>query len=485
MSKHSIANLFVSISIFSAIFMMPAAHAGTQTADDTAIGPLPAVPVDPENEPTHARMVLGRALFFDNRISASGTMNCATCHLPHQGWTVHTPISPANPGWVERRNSPTLINLGYNKALIWDGRAWPAKKQALGSTKNPIHKGQNLDKLMQLFNDDAKMLAMFEAAYASKPNPKDYGKALAVFQRHFIVSGDSDFDRYMKGNKLAMSESALRGMQLFKGKANCIACHNGPNFSDSDFHNIGLRHNPLLNSAAHQKVLKFDAKRTGNKDWQTITTDPGRYLITHDKKDWAKFKTPTLRNLPDTKPYMHDGRYANLDEVLAHYNRGGDKTKNQDARIKALGLSQKETADLKAFLLALQGPLPAINMQDWVTPVAMQASEKLDGKLLYEGKGTCVNCHQANGQGIPGVFPALAANPHVTAGDGRYVAKTILHGRTGKLDVAGQTYNATMPPIGVQQGLSDAEVAAIATYVRSAWGNKAAAVNAKIVGQQR
>ncbi|RMD70964.1 MAG: hypothetical protein D6819_02940, partial [Gammaproteobacteria bacterium] len=332
------------------------------------IGPLPPVTPNPDNMPTVARMKLGRALFFDNRISASGTMNCATCHLPHQGWTVHTPLSPANPGWVERRNAPTLLNVGYNKALIWDGRAWPLEKQALGSTKNPVHKGQDISKLMEVFNNDPEMVKMFEAAYGSKPNPRDYGRALAVFQRHFIITGESPFDRYMKGNKLAMSESAIRGMKLFKGKAGCIACHNGPNFTDYGFYNIGLKHNPILDDEAHLRVLRFDAKRKGLKEWQTIAEDPGRYLVTHDKKDWGKFKTPTLRNLPDTYPYMHDGRYRTLDEVIDHYDRGGDGTPNQDPRIRPLHLTDQEKADLKAFLLALRGPLPDIRMADWVRP---------------------------------------------------------------------------------------------------------------------
>jgi cytochrome c peroxidase len=149
-----------------------ASGAGAETVKTLAgqevpdIGPLLPVKANPENEPNTARMVLGRALFFDNRISATGTMNCARCHLPHQGWTVRTPISPANPGWVERRNSPTLINVGYNQALIWDGRAWPLEKQTIGSTKNPVHKGQDLDKLMAVFRADPSMVQMFSKAHA-------------------------------------------------------------------------------------------------------------------------------------------------------------------------------------------------------------------------------------------------------------------------------------------------------------------------------
>jgi cytochrome c peroxidase len=175
-----------------------------------AIGPLPPVTANPDNPPSEARIALGRAIFFDNRISGSGTINCATCHIPSQGWTVPTPISPAHPGHVERRNSPTLLNVGYNQALIWDGRAPSLEKQALGSTKNPVHKNQDIEHLMRIYRDDPKMVHMFREAYGSEPNPADYGKALAVFQRHVIVTGDSPFDRYMKGDKSAMNASAVR-----------------------------------------------------------------------------------------------------------------------------------------------------------------------------------------------------------------------------------------------------------------------------------
>ena len=463
-----------------------ASSANVTTADGAEvpdIGPLPPVEANPENAPTEARLALGRALFFDNRVSGTGTMSCATCHLPHQGWTVQTPLSPANPGWVERRNSPTLINVGYNKALIWDGRAWPLEKQALGSTKNPVHKGQDIDKLMAMLKADENMMNMFQEAYGSEPNPADYGKALAVFQRHFIVTSPSPFDRYAGGDASAMEEAAVRGMALFKGKANCIACHNGPNFTDSSFYNVGLAHNPILDDEAHQKVLKFDAKRTKNADWESITTDPGRYLITHEATDWGRFKTPTLRNLADTAPYMHDGRYWTLDEVIDHYDRGGDNARNQDPRIKPLGLSDQEKQELKAFLASLRGPLPDIRMEDWVRPITAVAG--LDGKALFEGKATCVNCHQADGQGVPGVFPPLAGNPRVQEGDGSYVAKTIIHGRSGEISVHGKVFKAVMPPVGTQQGLSDAEIAAVASYVRGAWGNQATTVTDEIVRQQR
>ncbi len=447
--------------------------AGGSFAEPTppAIGPLPPVPVNPDNQPTDARMQLGRKIFFDNRISGSGTINCGTCHIPSQGWTVPTPLSPAHPGHVERRNSPTLLNVGYNKALIWDGRAPNLEKQALGSTKNPVHKNQDIEHLMALYNQDPQMVRLFQAAYGKAPNAQDYGKALAVFQRHFIITGESPFDRYMKGDKTAMSAAAVKGMGLFTGKAGCLACHNGPNFTDSGFYNIGLKHNSALDDERHQAMLRFDAKRMKVADWEHIKTDPGRYLVTHNDDDWGRFKTPTLRNLPDTAPYMHDGRYATLEAVIAHYDRGGDATRNQDPRIRPLGLNGEEQAQLKAFLVALRGPLPQIRMQDWVTPAP--AADAIDGKALFEGKATCVNCHQADGRGVPGVFPPLAGNPHVTAGDGSYVARTILRGRSGELTIGSATFDATMPAIGTLNNLSDAEVAAVANYVRNAWGNSA------------
>ena len=326
------------------------------------IGPLPPVPENPDNRYTPARVALGQALFFDNRVSKNGDMNCSTCHLPSLGWTMPTAFSLANDGFVERRNPPTLINIGYNQALIWDGRAPSLEKQAIGSTKNPVHKGQDIDALMTTLNNDDRIVAMFKQAYNSTPNPVDYGRAIAVFQRHRLVSGESDFDRYAKGDMHAMSSAAIDGLALFSGRAGCVACHRGPNFTDSSFHNVGLKRNAKFDEPALAEMLKFDAKRMGLTEWETIADDPGRYLKTHDKADWKKFKTPTLRNIQDTGPYMHDGRYATLEMVIDHYNRGGDRTKNQDNRIKPLGLSDQEKRNLKAFLESLYGPMPDVTL---------------------------------------------------------------------------------------------------------------------------
>jgi cytochrome c peroxidase len=351
-TRRFILTAMLSTMMFS---VLPASRAAVPD-----IGPLPPVPENPDNKATPQRIELGKKLFFDNRISKTGKLNCSSCHIPETGWTLPTKFSLANDGFVERRNSPTLLNVGYNKGLIWDGRAPTLEKQAIGSTKNPVHKGQDMDYLMKVLNDDPQMVQMFQAAYGSKPNVEDYGKAIAVFERHTIITGDSAFDRYMKGDKKALSAAAIKGMKLFKGKAGCMQCHNGANFTDSDYHNIGLARNPDFDQPELQKILKFDAKRMGLTDWETVNDDPGRYLVTHKMEDWKKFKTPTLRNLEDTKPYMHDGRFETLAEVIEYYNRGGDKEKNQDKRIKPLKLSAAEKQQLITFLESLRGALPKI-----------------------------------------------------------------------------------------------------------------------------
>lgn len=354
---HTNANKIRALAVAA---LLGLAFSPSFAGDVADIGPLPPVPVNPDNVPTAARMALGQALFFDNRISGNGNLNCASCHLPNAGWTVPSPFSIANEGFVERRNSPTLINVGYNKALIWDGRAPSLEKQAIGSTTNPLHMGQTLEKLLPVLNADSKMVAMFETAYGSKPNADDFGRAIAVWERHFLVTGESDFDRYMNGNKLALSESAVRGLEIFKGKGGCVSCHSGPNFTDSAFHNLGLKTNAEFDKPEYRKILAFDAKRMKFDNPEQASDDAGRYLVTKDKSDWKKFKTPTLRNLADTAPYMHDGRYASLDEVIEHYNRGGDQTDNQDPRVRPLGLSDVDKNDLKALLQSLWGPLPKL-----------------------------------------------------------------------------------------------------------------------------
>jgi cytochrome c peroxidase len=326
------------------------------------IGPLPPVPVPEDNPLTPEKVELGGLLFFDGRLSADGSLACVSCHLPDQGWALHTPLSIAYPTAMERRLSPTLVNVGYNKALLWDGRAATLEKQALGPIQNPLHMNQNLDLLIEKLNAIPDSVQRFQKVFGTPANPEALGKALAAFERT-LITRNAPFDRYVGGDQQAMSEGAVRGMALFKGKARCILCHNGPNFSDSQFHNLGVPAAPLLTHPLVQVALRFDAKRMNLPEYAEVKEDLGRYLVTKEEKDKGAFKTPTLRNVAQRDPYMHNGAFQTLEDIIEFYNQGGGAVAGKSPLLQPLGLSAQEKGDLLAFLQALSGevqPVPVV-----------------------------------------------------------------------------------------------------------------------------
>ena len=318
------------------------------------IGPLPAVPVPDDNPLTPEKIELGMLLFFDARLSADGSLACVSCHLPDQGWATHTPLSPAYPTHMERRLSPTLVNVAYNKALLWDGRAASLEKQALGPIQNPLHMNQNLDLLIEKLQVIPDYAERFQQVFGTSVNPEALGKALAAYERT-LISRNAPFDRYMQGDQRAMAESAVRGMALFKGKARCIICHNGPNFSDSQFHNLGVPEAPLLMHPLVQASIRFDAKRMNVPEYAQVKEDLGRYLVTKEAKDKGAFKTPTLRNVAQRDPYMHNGAFHALEEIIDFYDRGGGAVAGKSPLVQPLALTAPEKRDLLAFLQALTG----------------------------------------------------------------------------------------------------------------------------------
>jgi cytochrome c peroxidase len=260
---------------------------------------------------------------------------------------------------MERRNSQTLINVAYNKALIWDGRAGALEKQALGPIQNPLHMNQNLDLLVEKLNAIPGYVDRFQNVFGTSVTPDGLGKALAAFERTLITQ-HAPFDRYVNGDQQAMSESALRGMELFKGKARCILCHNGPNFTDSQFHSLGVPDALLLSHPLVQASIRFDAKRMNVQEYQQVKEDLGRYLVTKEEKDKGAFKTPTLRNVTQRDPYMHNGGFQTLQEVIDFYDRGGGAVAGKSSLIQPLGLTPQEKRDLLAFLQTLTGELPTV-----------------------------------------------------------------------------------------------------------------------------
>jgi cytochrome c peroxidase len=264
---------------------------------------------------------------------------------------------------MERRSSQTLINVAYNKALIWDGRAGVLEKQALGPIQNPLHMNQNLDLLIEKLKAVPAYEERFQHVFGTSVTPEALGKALASFERT-LITRNAPFDRYMTGDWQAMSEGALRGMELFQGKARCILCHHGPNFSDSQFHNLGLPAAPLLSDPLVLAAIRFDAKRMNVPDYLSVKEDLGRYLVTKEEKDKGAFKTPTLRQVTQREPYMHNGVFHALEEVIDFYDAGGGGITGQSPLIQPLGLTVQEKRDLLAFLQALTGELPTVTPPD-------------------------------------------------------------------------------------------------------------------------
>jgi cytochrome c peroxidase len=260
---------------------------------------------------------------------------------------------------MERRSSQTLLHVAYQKALIWDGRAATPEEQALEGIQNPLHMNQNLDLLVEKLKAIPTYEEWFRQVFGTTVTPETLGKALAAFQRT-LVSRNAPFDRYMTGDLQAMSAEALRGLELFKGKARCILCHNGPNFTDSRFHHLGVPDAPLLSDPLVQAAIRFDAKRMNVPEYQSVKEDLGRYLVTKEERDRGAFRTPTLRHVTQREPYMHNGVFHSLEEVIDFYDDGGGAVAGKSPLMQALGLTAQDKRDLLAFLQALTGELPTV-----------------------------------------------------------------------------------------------------------------------------
>jgi len=320
--------------LFIAATMLCSAHlAASAPAKPAEIvnGLLGPVPIPKDNPQTPAKIALGRQLYFDKRLSSDKTINCASCHEPSHYWADpgHA-VSKGVAHKLGKRNSPTILNAAYSVPQFWDGRALHLEKQAVGPVSNPLEMDLPMPKLLARLNAIPGYLKQFKAVFGGPATADNVAKAIASFERT-IVNGNSAYDEYLRGNKKALSASALRGMKLFAGKADCIACHSGPYFSDSKYHNLGIGY------------------RNGKY------SDVGRYDVTKKKSDMGAFKTPTLRNVAMTAPYMHDGSVKTLMDVVNIYNMGGIPNPNLDHDIKPLGLSEAEKADLVAFLKSLTG----------------------------------------------------------------------------------------------------------------------------------
>lgn len=288
-----------------------------------AVGPRPmSTPAD--NPLTPEKIELGRRLFYDPRLSSDGTISCASCHKPELAFSDGGKATSTGVyKQVGTRNSPTLTNVGYRTALFSEGRSPRLELQAIGPLTAADEMSIQPEELTRRLEADSFYTQAFQGVFGEAPSMRLTAYALSAFERT-LVSLDSPYDRYLAGDTNALSQEAKKGLQIFMGKGGCSACHQGPDFTDDQAHNIGL------------------------PDY----SDVGLARATGDSRDIGKFKTPTLRNIALTAPYMHDGSLKNLTEVVQHFGSGG-KDPNLDPLMQPLKLSSSEVNQLVAFLESL------------------------------------------------------------------------------------------------------------------------------------
>ena len=266
------------------------------------------------NPMTPEKIALGRQLFFDTSLSADRTVSCATCHDPKQGFADHQSVAHGIGGGKGTRNAPSLINTGFGREWFWDGRAASLEDQAIGPITNPLEMGLKASDIQARTGHSATEVT----------------NALASYLRT-IRSRDARIDWFRAGQSQMLTDDERAGFDIFTGRGQCITCHGGPNFTDDRFHNTGV----------------------GWRDGHYA--DEGRYAVTSDDRDHGAFKTPSLRNVALTAPYMHDGSLATLEAVVDFYSEGGRRNPSQDPRMRPLRLNETEKRQLVALLKALTG----------------------------------------------------------------------------------------------------------------------------------
>ena len=288
------------------------------------------MPVPADNPITLEKVALGRKLFLDPILSADRSISCAGCHDPETSFTDGRPTAVGVFDQVGPRRVPKLLNRGYGRTFFWDGRIPTLEEQVLQPIINPQEMDLELSEAIARLAKDLSYPSEFREAFGREPNQDDLARALASYVRT-ILSGDSRYDRYVAGATAVLDAAERAGLEVFRGKGNCVTCHLGPNLTDERFHNTGV----------------------GYRDGRFA--DDGRFTVSGRETDRGAFKTPTLRNVAETAPYMHDGSIATLEDVIDDYNNGGTPNPYLDREIRKLELSEDEKNALAAFLRTLTG----------------------------------------------------------------------------------------------------------------------------------
>lgn len=336
---------------------------------------LPPVPIPANNPQSPAKIALGDKLFHDKRFSIDGTVSCANCHDDKRAFTDGLPISFGHHGLTGTRNAPTVLNAAFYRSMFWDGREPDLESQSKQPLINPVEHGlANHQPVLDIIRKDADYRAAFKEVFGVSDDQvtmDHVAKAIAGFERT-LISGNSPFDRYyFKGETGAMTDAQVRGFNLFIGQGRCVSCHTIEQdhavFSDSRFHNIGIGINRIQQDAPHLAKAFLEAKNKGGEVDVMVLTDKksselGRFAVTDELNQIGAFKTPTLRNIELTAPYMHDGSLKTLKEVIIHYNNGGTAKADDKVNpylsggIRPLNLTDTQIDDLAAFLQALTSP---------------------------------------------------------------------------------------------------------------------------------
>jgi cytochrome c peroxidase len=304
--------------------------------------------VPEQNPQTTEKIELGKKLFFDRRLSGDGTMSCATCHDPEHAFTDGLDLSLSYPTTKNWRNSPTLLNVAFQKFLFHDGRSLTLEDQALFPMMSSFEMNRNLDFVEEVIRSVPEYVDDFRKVFNAEPSRERMAMAIAAFERT-LVTRNTPLERHLKGDRKALSEDAKKGLVVFAKKGKCTECHFGFALSDDLFHALNVPENPEHQSDPRIAVTRrFVAKVSRFEGYRTLTEDPGRYLVTKDRKDWKAFRTPALLDIAKTGPYMHNGIFATLDEVIEFFDRGGGKG---NTALKPLGLTADEKKFLKEFLV--------------------------------------------------------------------------------------------------------------------------------------
>lgn len=358
------STLYIALAIAASTATAQAATETVKTPPPLA--PLGEVPVPLDNPMSKEKVELGKLLFFDGRLGGDGSTSCASCHVPEMGWDWPDDVSLGYPGTVHWRNSQTIINSAYYGKLFWAGSAKSLEAQARSAAKGGVA-GNGEDDLMEarlaLIPEYRKR---FNDVFGDNwPKVGHAWMAIAAFERT-LVQKDTPIDKYLAGDKTALSKAQLNGKTLFEGKAGCIQCHNGALASDEKYYNTGVpplkrwEEDPLAQITFRYELY---AKGSTEKMYRTTKADPGVYFRGKFKSQKGKFRTPSLRYIKYTAPFMHNGVIETLADVIEFYNAGGvskdgrttDFTHTKSPLIKPLGLSDQEKADLLAFVEAFSG----------------------------------------------------------------------------------------------------------------------------------